>query len=63
MDNFVRDKNKKLVKEGRIDFDQKRIHVGLITSFVTMLIYLDQGHLTWTVVGVVGHFCYFILKK
>ena len=34
--------------------DQKRIHVGLITSFVTMLIYLDQGQLTWTVVGVVG---------
>lgn len=32
--------------------DQKRLHVGLITSFITMLIYLDQGHLTWTVVGV-----------
>ena len=29
--------------------DQKRLHVGLITSFITMLIYLDQGHLTWTV--------------
>ncbi|EME5421194.1 hypothetical protein VY361_001124 [Enterococcus faecium] len=32
--------------------DQKRLHVGLITSFITMLIYLDQGHLTWIVVGV-----------
>ncbi|WP_277891082.1 hypothetical protein [Enterococcus lactis] len=32
--------------------DQKRLHVGLITSFITMLIYLDQGHLTWTIVGV-----------
>ena len=35
-----------------MQMDQKRLHVGLITSFVTMLIYLDQGHLTWTVVGV-----------
>ncbi|RRQ93536.1 hypothetical protein [Enterococcus faecium] len=43
--------------------DQKRIHVGLITSFVTMLIYLDQGHLTWTVVGVVGFLTLFTAIK
>ena len=43
--------------------DQKRIRVGLITSFVTMLIYLDQGHLTWTVVGVVGFLTLFTAIK
>ncbi len=46
-----------------MQMDQKRIHVGLITSFVTMLIYLDQGHLTWTVVGVVGFLTLFTAIK